>query len=158
MAAGCPTGEDWLSASPDRVPKTLAFGHATIEFTSAGIGELDGSHFVDDAIPGGVGLSPKEIAVVVAPGDHVILRASSLTLSHVAPGVSLWSDVSFEGGLANLPADPTPLVWRFRPDGSISISAPTDPGDYAVDFNPRWFGSCLQGDGTAYGRLKVVAP
>jgi hypothetical protein len=158
MAAGCPTGENWLSASPDRVPQTLGFGHATIEFTPAGVGLLDGAHFVDDAIPGGVGLSPKESAVVVAPGDHVILRAAGLTLSHVNPGVGPWSDVSFEGGLANLPTDLAPLQWRYRPDGSISISSPTEPGDYAVAFNPRWFGSCLQGDGTAYGRLKVVTP
>jgi hypothetical protein len=158
MAADCPTGADWLSASPDRVPKALAFGHATIEFTSAGIGLLDGSHFVDDLIPGGVGLSPKEIAVVVVPGEHVILRASGLTLSHVVPGVAAWSAVSFQGGLASLPAGLTPLAWRYRSDGSISISAPLEPGDYAVDFNPSWFGSCIEGDGTAYGRLKVVAP
>ena len=158
MAATCPDGDDWLSEAPDHVPQTLAFGRATIEFTSAAIGQLDGSHFVDDAIPGGVGLTPREIAVVVAPGDHIILRAVGLTLSHVSPAVGPWSEVDFTGGLANLPADLAALDWRYRSDGSISISAPTEPGDYAVDFDPRWFGDCLQGDGTAYGRLKVVVP
>jgi hypothetical protein len=153
--AGCGTGEaGYLAAGPE-APATLQFGHATIEFTQAGSGLRDGSYNVDDAIPAGVGLTANEIAVVVAPGDHIILRGAGITLTDTSAVASPWSMVTFSGGLANLAGPTTALATRLRSDGSLSISAPTEIGDWAVAFLPRWYGTCLKGDGTAYARIKV---
>jgi hypothetical protein len=153
--AGCGTGETGFVAHRSEIPKTLAFGHATIEFTSAGVSMRDGSHDADDVIPGGVGLTADEIAVVVAPGDHVILRATARTLVATTAVASPWSDVSFAGGLAGIGGPATTLAIRARADGSLSVSAPSKVGDWAITFYPRWHGDCLQGDGTAYARIKV---
>ena len=153
--AGCGTGASGFAAHGSEIPKTLAFGHATIEFTTAGTGMRDGSYDVDDAIPGGVGLTANEIAVVVGPGDHIILRATGLTLLDTSAAASPWSQVTFDGGLASLGGAKTVLPWRVRADGSLSISAPDTVGDWAVEFFPHWQGDCLKGDGTAYARIKV---
>jgi hypothetical protein len=153
--AGCGTGEAGYLASDREAPATLQFGHATIEFTQAGSGMRDGSYNVDDAIPGGVGLTANEIAVVVGPGDHIILRGTGITLVDTSATASAWSTVTFAGGLASLRGPKTTLDWRLRTDGSLSISAPTQVGDWAVEFLPAWHGACLKGDGTAYARIKV---
>jgi hypothetical protein len=153
--AGCGTGEAGFAAHAGEGPRTLQFGGATIEFTPAGTGMRDGSYDVDDAIPGGVGLTANEIAVVVGPGDHIILRATGLTLVGTSAAASAWSRVTFSGGLAALGGPRTTLPWRVRPDGSLSISAPTGVGDWAVEFLPQWQSACVRGDGTAYARIKV---
>jgi hypothetical protein len=115
----------------------------------------DGSWPVDDVIPGGVGLTADEIAVVVGPGDHIILRGPGITLVDTQASASAWSQVTFSGGLASLGGPKTALDWRLRSDGSLSISAPTTTGDWAVEFLPQWQGDCLKGNGTAYARIKV---
>lgn len=153
--AGCGTGEAGFAAHNAEIPETFQFGHATLEFASAGVGMRDGSWEVDDVIPGGVGLTANEIGVVVAPGDHIILRADGLTLLDTSAVASPWSEVTFEGGLAALGGARTELAWRIRNDGSLSISAPDAIGDWAVEFFPRWRGDCLKGDGTVYARIKV---
>jgi hypothetical protein len=153
--AGCGTGEAGFIAHASEIPQTLHFGGATIEYTSAGVGMRDGSWPVDDVIPGGVGLTADEIAVVVGPGDHIILRGPGITLVDTQASASAWSQVTFSGGLASLGGPKTALDWRLRSDGSLSISAPTTTGDWAVEFLPQWHGDCLKGDGTAYARIKV---
>lgn len=151
---GCGTGAKGFFAHRDEVPETLRFGGATIEFTGAGYALRNGTYQGDDAIPGGIGLSPKEIAVVVGPGDHILLRAPGLTLTDARAGSVAWSTVSFEGGLASVTGT-TQLPRRLRGDGSISISAPTKVGDFAIEFGVNWHGTCLEGDGIAYSRIKV---
>ena len=153
--AGCGTGETGFTAHRSEVPKTLAFGHATIVFTPAGVSMRDGSYDTGDSIPGGVGLTANESAVVVGPGDHIILRATGLTVDATTAAASRWSDVSFAGGLADIGGPATTLAVRVRADGSLSVSAPSKVGDWAITFYPRWHGDCLQGDGTAYARIKV---
>jgi hypothetical protein len=153
--AGCGTGETGFTAHRSEIPKTLAFGHATIEFTPSGVSMRDGSYDVSDSIPGGVGLTANEIAVVVAPGDHILLRSTSLTLTATTAAATSWSMVTFRHGLADLGGPSTALPVRVRADGSLSISAPSKVGDWAITFYPRWRGACLQGDGTAYARIKV---
>jgi hypothetical protein len=153
--AGCGTGEAGFAAHGAEGPRSLRFGGATIEFTSAGTGMLDGSYDVDDAIPGGVGLTANEIGVVVGPGDHIILRAAGLKIVDTTAQAVPWSKVTFGGGLATLGGPRTALTWRVRADGSLSVSAPTEIGDWAVEFLPRWQGDCTKGDGTAYARIKV---
>lgn len=153
-AASCGTGEAGYTAAHE-TPQTLQFGGATIEFTGAGVGMLDGSWNADDVIPGGIGLTRNEIAVAVGPGDHIILRAKGLTLLGTSAAASSWAMVSFGSGLANLAGAKTTLPWRFRPDGSLSISAPEQAGDWAIEFVPNWEGACTHGDGTAYARIKV---
>jgi hypothetical protein len=152
--AGCGTGEAGFTADRTDIP-TLAFGHATIEFTPAGAGMRDGSWNIDDMIPAGVGLTANEIAVVVGPGDHIILRGSGITILDTTASAVPWSMVSFEGSLANLAGQRTSLAWRVRADGSLSISAPAKLGDWAVEFVLAWQSACLRGDGTAYARIKV---
>jgi hypothetical protein len=152
---GCGTGETGFTAHRSEIPKTLAFGHATIEFTPSGVSMRDGSYGVSDSIPGGVGLTANEIAVVVAPGDHILLRSTSLTLTATTAAATSWSMVTFRDGLADLAGPSTALPVRVRADGSLSISAPSKVGDWAITFYPRWRGACLQGDGTAYARIKV---
>jgi hypothetical protein len=153
--AGCGTGEAGFTAHRSEIPKTLAFGHATIEFTETDVEMRDGSYVADDAIPGGIGLTPDEIAVVVRPGEHIILRAAGIALTDTQAAASPWSMVTFRDGLADLGGPAAVVVWRSRADGSLSISAPTMAGDWAISFLPRWRGHCLQGGGTAYARIKV---
>jgi hypothetical protein len=116
---------------------------------------LDGSYDVDDAIPAGVGLTANEIGVVVGPGDHILLRAAGLKIVDTTAQAVPWSKVTFGGGLATLDGPRTALTWRVRSDGSLSVSAPDQVGDWAVEFVPRWQGHCTKGDGTAYARIKV---
>jgi hypothetical protein len=153
--AGCGTGEAGFAANSSEIPRTLRFGGATIEYTSAGVGMRDGSWPVDDVIPGGIGLTPDEIAVVVGPGDHILLRGSNIVIENTQASASSWSMVTFSGDLASLGGPKTALDWRVRADGSLSISAPTTIGDWAVEFFPGWHGDCLKGSGTAYARIKV---
>jgi hypothetical protein len=153
--AGCGTGEAGFAAHASEIPHTLRFGGATIEYASAGVGMRDGSWPVDDVIPGGVGLTRDEIAVVVGPGDHILLRGSNIVIENTQASASAWSMVTFSADLANLGGPETTLDWRVRSDGSLSISAPTTIGDWAVEFLPQWQGDCLQGNGTAYARIKV---
>ena len=153
--AGCGSGETGFVAHRSEIPKTLAFGHATIEFTPAGVSMRDGSYDTGDSIPGGVGLTANESAVVVGAGDHIILRATGRTLVATTAAASPWSDVSFAGGLADIGGPATTLAVRVRADGSLSISAPSKVGDWAITFLPSWHGDCLVGNGTAYGRVKV---
>ena len=115
----------------------------------------DGSHDVSDSIPPGVGLTANEIAVVVGPGDHVILRATGVTLVATTAAASPWSMVTFENGLAGVRGPATTLAVRVRADGSLSVSAPSTVGDWAITFDPSWHGDCLEGNGTAYARIKV---
>jgi hypothetical protein len=152
---GCGTGQKGLLAHRGEVPADLHFGSATIEFTTASIGLRDGTYVADDAIPAGIGLSADEIAVAVSPGRDIILRGDGLVLSSITARVVPWSSVSFEGGLGASSASPTGLGWRVRSDGALSISAPIRIGDYEVEFLPIWHSTCLEGDGTAYGRIKV---
>lgn len=153
--AGCGTGEAGFLAHGREGPRALRFGGATIEFTPAATGMRDGSYDVGDAIPAGVGLTANEIGVVVGPGDRIILRATGLTILDTQAAAVPWSMVTFDGGLANVAGQRTPLAWRVRDDGSLSISAPDQIGDWAVEFIPRWQSVCVKGDGTAYGRIKV---
>jgi hypothetical protein len=152
---GCGTGEGAFAVWRPTIPRTLAFGHATIEFTTATVAMRDGSVVTDDAIPGGIGLSPNEIAVVVAPGDHIVLRGQALVFVETSVSAADWVDVEFSKGLAELGGSRIGLDWRVRGDGSLSISAPDHDGDWAVEFVPRWQTQCLAGDGTAYARIKV---
>ena len=153
--ADCGTGKDAFFALRDQVPAQLQFGGATLEFTTAMIGMRDGSYTADDAIPGGVGLSPNEIAVRVDPATHVILRGSGTSLTDLSAAVVAWSSVVFEGGLGSSGDMASPLGWSFRSGGTISVTAPSEPGDYMVTFDVHWFTHCLVGDGVAYGRIKV---
>jgi hypothetical protein len=153
--AGCGTGEAGFLAHGRDGPETLRFGGATLEFTPAGTGMRDGSYDVDDAIPSGVGLTADEIAVAVGPSDHIILRGADVTILDTQAAAVPWSAVTFDGGLADLAGPRIPLAWRARDDGSLSISAPDQIGDWAVEFVPRWQSDCVKGDGTAYGRIKV---
>lgn len=153
--AGCGTGEAGFLAHGREGPQTLRFGGATLEFTPAATGMRDGSYDVGDSIPGGVGLTADEIAVVVGPGDRIILRAIDLAILATEAGAVPWSNVTFSGGLADLAGPRTPLDWRVREDGSLSIASPDRIGDWAVEFIPRWQSDCVTGDGTAYGRIKV---
>jgi hypothetical protein len=152
---GCGTGQAGLIAHGDEVPETLQFGRATIEFTNASVSMRNGTYDAADQVPGGIGLAPNEIAVVVGPGDHIILRAVNLTLDATTASVVPWSTVSFASGLGFSSADRVDLAWRVRTDGSLSISAPVAVGDYEVDFGPSWTGACIAGSGVAYGRIKV---
>ncbi len=153
-AASCGTGEAGFAAA-DKGPRTLQFGGATIEFTGAGVALLDGSWNSDDVIPGGIGLTRNEIAVVVGPSAGIVLRAKDLTLLGTTAAASPWSKVTFNGGLADLGGPKTTLPWRFRQDGSLSIAAPDRIGDWAIAFLPIWEGACTSGDGVAYARIKV---
>jgi hypothetical protein len=152
---GCGTGQLGFFTHRDEVPDTLHFGGATIEFTIALIGLRNGTYTADDAIPGAIGLSRTELAVRVDPGTRILLRGDGLTLTEVTARSASWAEVDFAGGLASLPEGGDELPWRTRGDGSISVSAPSAPGDYVVEFLPRWHSECLHGDGTAYGRIKV---
>lgn len=155
---GCGTGAKGFFAHRGELPDALHFGGTTIEFTTAAIGLRNGTYVADDAIPAGVGLEPDEIAVRVTPGTHIILRGDGMTIAEVEVRDVPWATVSFEGGLGDSNAEPTELRWRARSDGSISVSAPNEVGDYMVEFGPRWHTTCLVGDGSAYSRIKVVAP
>ena len=152
---GCGTGQLGFFAHRGEVPDTLHFGGATVEFTTAWIQLRNETYVADDAIPGGIGLSPDEIAVRVDPGTHILLRGDGLALTDVTVRAAPWTNVAFGAGLASLPEGGDGLARRARADGSISVRAPTAPGDYLVEFLPRWQSACLQGDGTAYSRIKV---
>jgi hypothetical protein len=152
---GCGTGRAGLSAHNDEVPAVLHFGGATIEFTTAEIELRNGTYVADDAIPAGLGLSPKETAVVVGPADHIILRGTGLVLEKLQVAAVPWSDVSFDGGLASWTVTPSAVAWHVRGDGSLSVTAPDAVGDFAIEFIPLWHSPCLRGDGTAYSRIKV---
>jgi hypothetical protein len=155
---GCGTGRAGLIAHNDEVPAVLHFGGATIEFTTAFLALRNGTYGADDAIPAGVGLTASEIAVKVAPGTHILLRGDGLVLTKSVVRVVPWSTVSFDGGLGASPATPVDLPARLRTDGSISVSAPLEVGDYMVEFFPRFHSECLEGDGSAYSRIRIVAP
>jgi hypothetical protein len=155
---GCGTGRAGLIAHNDEVPAVLHFGGATIEFTTAFLALRNGTYGADDSIPAGVGLTASEIAVKVAPGTHILLRGDGLVLTKSVVRVVPWSTVSFDGGLGASPATPVDLPARLRTDGSISVSAPLEVGDYMVEFFPRFHSECLEGDGSAYSRIRIVAP
>jgi hypothetical protein len=155
---GCGTGRLGLLGHRREVPDMLHFGGATIEFATAGIAMRNGSYGADDVIPAGLGLTPNEIAVKVAPSTRILLRGDGLTFVSSTVRVVPWSTVSFTGGMGASPQRGTELPTRVRSDGSISVSAPLAAGDYMVEFGPRWQSECLQGDGSAYSRIKVVAP
>jgi hypothetical protein len=155
---GCGTGRAGLLAHRDEVPGVLHFGGATIDFTTALMSLRNGTYDAGDSIPGGLGLTPDEIAVKVGPAAHIILRGDGLTLASTEARVVPWSTVIFRDGLGSSAASPAELPVRLRSDGSISVSAPVEPGDYMVEFGPRWHSACVQGDGSAYSRIKVVAP
>lgn len=152
---GCGTGRAGLFAHNDEVPATLQFGGATIEFTNVSVSMRNGSYDTSDSIPGGIGLAPDETAVVVRPGDRIVLRAAGVTLGAVQARVIPWRSVEFEGDLASLLGDPVELSWRLRSDGSLLIAAPEAIGDYAVALSPGWTGTCIEGGGVAYSRIKV---
>jgi hypothetical protein len=155
VGPGCGTGQAGLDAHRDEIPADLQFGGAGYAFTTASLSLRNGTIDTGDSIPGGIGLTANEMAVVVSPGAHIILRGTGLRLTEATIGVVPWSMVSFEGGLPSFQGPRTGLAMRLRADGSISVSAPAEPGDYAVEFVPRWTSECLEGDGTAYGRIKV---
>ncbi len=155
---GCGTGHAGLLAHRDEVPAMLHFGGASIEFRTAMLALRNGTYGADDAIPAGVGLAPNEIAVKVTPGTHILLRGDGVVLTKATVRVVPWGTVSFAGGLGASPATPVDLSIRVRSDGSISVSAPLEVGDYMVEFLPRFHGECLEGDGSAYSRIKIVAP
>lgn len=152
---GCGTGHAGLIAHRSEIPSQMRFGGATLEFTTAGIALRNLTYSADDAIPGGIGLEADEIAVRVDPGTHIILRGADLVIHDLTARATPWADVRIADGLASFPDGATSLEWRRRADGSISVSAPMTPGDYAVELLPGWQSACLQGDGTAYGRIKV---
>lgn len=152
---GCGTGQAGVFAHLSEVPTTLQFGRATIEFTNISVSMRNGTYDASDSVPGGIGLTPDEIEVVVGPGDHIILRAAGVTLTATGARVVPWSTVEFSGGLASSGADPVDLPWQVRNDGSLSISAPGKAGDYEVELGPGWTGACISGSGVAYGRIKV---
>jgi hypothetical protein len=152
---GCGTGRAGLFAHNDEVPDTIRFGGATLEYTSVSVSLRNGTYDASDSVPGGIGLTPDEIAVVVGPGDHILLRATGLTLTATSARYVHWSTVRFDNGLAFSPATPVDLPWRVRSDGSLSVSAPSKVGDYEVEFGPGWIGTCVAGSGLAYGRVKV---
>ncbi len=153
---GCGIGMAALLADLREIPASLHFGGATIEFRTASVGMRDGSYVADTTIPAGIGLSPSEIAVVVGPGAGIVLRGAGLILIRVDAQVVPWSTVIFSGDLGGSSATPVDLPWRLRSDGSISVSAPMAPGDYMVSFHPLWRSACLEGDGSAYSRIKVL--
>jgi len=155
---GCGTGQLGFFSHRDEIPPTLHFGGATIEFTTVEVALRNGTYGADDVIPGGVGLSEDEIAVKVSPGTHVLLSGAGLTLTGVQANVVSWQSVSFEAGLGSSAESAVDLVWRLRSDGRISISAPTEPGDYMVYLGVGWQSTCTEGGGVAYSRIKVVAP
>jgi hypothetical protein len=136
----------------------LHFGGATIEFTTAYLALRNGTYGADDLIPAGIGLTPNEIAVKVASGTRIVLRGEGLVLTLSLVRVVAWSTVSFDHGLGASTVRPVGLPTRLRSDGSISVSAPPEVGDYMVEFGPRFHSECLEGDGSAYSRIKVVAP
>jgi hypothetical protein len=152
---GCGTGRAGLFAHNDEVPDAIRFGGATLEYTSVGVSLRNGTYDASDSVPGGLGLTRDEIAVVVGPGDHILLRATGLTLTATSAQYVRWSTVRFDSGLGFSPAARGDLPWRVRPDGSLSVSAPSKLGDYEVEFGPRWTGTCIEGSGLAYGRVKV---
>ena len=152
---GCGTGRAGLFAHNDEVPDAIRFGGATLEYTSVSVSLRNGTYDASDSVPGGLGLTPDEIAVVVGPGDHILLRAAGLTLTATSAQFVPWSTVSFDSGLAFSSAARRDLPWRVRPDGSLSVSAPSKVGDYEVEFGPGWIGTCIAGSGLAYGRVKV---
>lgn len=152
---GCGTGQLGFTAHRTELPQDLHFGGATIEFTTAGIGLRNGTFQADDAIPGGLGLTPDELAVRVDPGTHIILRGAGMTITTLSAGAVPWSTVNFAEGLGSSGATPTALAARLRSDGSVSVSAPTAAGDFMVAFGLGWQTDCLNGDGVAYGRIKV---
>ena len=148
-------GEIGFATHRDEIPASLRFGGATIELTTAGLGLRNGTYDVDDAIPGGVGLTRDEIAVRVDPGTHILLRGRGLVLTGTTAASVPWASVTFAGGLATWAGPMRTLPWRLRDDGAISVSAPAEPGDWMVDLTSTWRSACLHGDGTAYGRIKV---
>jgi hypothetical protein len=152
---GCGTGRAGLFAHNDEVPDTIRFGGATLEYTSLSVSLRNGTYDASDSVPGGLGLTPDEIAVVVGPGDHILLRATGRTLTATSAQYVRWSTVQFDGELAFSAAARGDLPWRVRSDGSLSVSAPSKVGDYEVEFGPRWIGTCIEGSGLAYGRVKV---
>jgi hypothetical protein len=152
---GCGTGQLGFFTHRDEVPDELHFGGATIELTTALIGLRNGTYTADDMIPGGIGLTPTEIAVRVDPGTHIILRGDGMVLTQISAAVVPWNSVDFVDGLGSSSDQPRALDWRTRADGSISVSAPETSGDWMVAFELRWQTPCYQGDGVAYSRIKV---
>ncbi|MEA2519284.1 MAG: hypothetical protein QOF49_1364 [Chloroflexota bacterium] len=152
---GCGTGQAGVLAHNGEIPAMLRFGAATIEFTNISVSMHDRTYDASDSIPGGLGLTANEIAVVVRRGDRIVLRADGVILTATQARAVPWRNVDFEGGLASLRGDPVELAWRRRADGSLSISAPDETGDFAVELSPGWTGRCIEGGGVAYSRIKV---
>jgi len=79
-----------------------------------------------------------------------------MTFPDVAVAFARWSDVVFETDqLPNLVGALTEGTSVVAPDGSVTIVAPTVPGDYEVELGIQWQTACLKGDGVAYGRITV---
>ena len=152
---GCGSGRAGLFAHNDEVPEALQFGGATVEFINVSVSMRNGTYDTSDSIPGGIGLKPDATAVVVRPGDRIVLRARGVTLGALQARVVLWRSVEFEAGMASLLGDPVELSWRLRSDGSLSIVAPDAIGDYALELIPGWTGTRIEGEGVAYSRIKV---
>ena len=73
---------------------------------AASVAMRNGTYRRDDSVPGGLGLTPDELAVVVDPGDHILLRAKGADADrHLDAGVVPWATVDF----------PQAARWARRP-------------------------------------------
>ena len=153
---GCGTGETGFRDHTRKVDRMLSFGDAEIELTTAAMAMLDGSFWADDAIPGFIGLTEDERAVHVGAGDPVTLAGDGMSFRAVQVTLVRWSDVGFPAG--GLPYDDGlgfEGTAEIGGDGSLAIIAPQQVGEYLVELVIGWRTDCLEGDGTAYGRIKV---
>ena len=155
--ADCGKGEAAFKRAVRDVDNGLAFAGSGGEFTTAAIRMRNGSWTVDDAIPAFVGLTDELEAVKLSPRATERLNGpSNLALITAIVGAYRWSSIAFAPGqLADPQEPPTPLL--AKPDGkrSIDVTAPSAPGEYALEFGVRWMTGCLHGDGVMYARIVV---
>ena len=153
---GCGTGEAGFRTAAAVFDRKLRFGGTAIELVTAGMALRDGSWWADDAIPGFTTLSPVTAAIVGKAGAAITLSAApGMRLTGIQADVYRWAALDFTNGLANPSEAARSTRALLDGIGAASITAPAQPGDYALAFGVHWLTECLSGDGVAYARVVV---
>jgi len=151
---GCGTGQKGFFAHRDQIQATLTLDGTPIELTPAHVAMRDGSYDADDAIPEFVGLTEDEAAVDEVREGKLVLVGKGMTLSDLTVGTVPWSTVDFSQE-PSTSATPKTASWHVASNGRIVIIAPSRAGEYLLLMKVTWQTECLEGDGTAYGRIVV---